>query len=154
MLGGRSGFLPITFVNKMKGHTYGVEVWGDYVVTDWWRLTAGYNALREHLELAPDSLDVGGIAAAGNDPRYQVSLRSSVDLPSNLQLDLSVRKVAALPNPAVPGYGEADLRLAWQVPKGLELSLVGVNLLHERHREFGTASEVPRHVKVSARWAF
>ena len=153
-LGGRTGFLPITFVNNMQGYTYGAEVWGDYAVTDRWRLTAGYNALREHLELAPDSLDIGGIAAAGNDPRHQVSLRSSLDLPSNFHLDLRVRHVAALPNPAVPGYGEADLRLAWQAPSGLELSLVGVNLLHARHREFGTASEVPRHVKASARWAF
>ena len=154
VVAGRSGFLPITFVNNMRGYTYGVEVWGDYAVADWWRLTAGYNALREHLELTPESLDIAGIAAAGNDPKYQVSLRSSVDLPANLQLDLRVRTIAALPSPAVPGYSESDLRLAWQAPTGLEVSLVIANLLHERHREFGMTSEMPRHAKVSARWAF
>ena len=151
---GRSGFLPITFVNNMQGYTYGLEVWGDYAIADWWRLTAGYNALRNHLELAPDSLDISGIASAGNDPRYQVSLRSSMDLPASLQLDVRVRTVAALPSPALPRYSESDLRLAWQAPTGLELSLAIVNLLHERHREFGATSEMPRHAKVSVRWAF
>ena len=107
-IGGRSGFLPITFVNKMLGHTYGAEVWGDYAVTARWRLTAAYNVLRQHLKLAPDSLDISGIAAAGNDPPYQVSLRSSLDLPSSFRLDLRVRHVAALPSPAVPAYSEAD----------------------------------------------
>ena len=34
------------------------------------------------------------------------------------------------------------------------VSLVIANLLHERHREFGITSEMPRHAKVSARWAF
>jgi iron complex outermembrane receptor protein len=154
MLGGRSGFLPATFVNNMRGYTYGAELWGDYAVTNRWRLTAGYNVMRKRLSLAADSLDVGGIAAAGNDPTYQVSFRSALDLPANLQLDLRMRRVAALPSPAVPGYGEADLRVAWQVRKGVELSLAGVNLLHERHQEFGTAAEALRHVKASVRWAF
>ncbi len=61
---GRSGFLPIVFSNKMRGHTYGVEIWGDYQATDKWRLTASYSALREKLRFAPDSLDVAGIQAA------------------------------------------------------------------------------------------
>jgi iron complex outermembrane receptor protein len=153
-LDGRSGFLPITLGNKMLGSTYGVEMWGDYKVTDWWRLIGGYNVLRERLRLAPDSLDVGGLAAAGNDPKYQSSLRSSIDLPRALRLDVGVRNVAALPNPAVPGYSEADARLSWRVVKNLEVSLAGVNLLHRRHLEFGTASEVPRHVILGARWEF
>jgi iron complex outermembrane recepter protein len=153
-LAGRRGFLPITFVNKMEGDTYGLELWGDYQVTEWWRLTAGYNALREHLRLASDSLDVGGIAGAGNNPRYQASLRSSVDLPFALNLDINVRRVAALPSPIVPAYGEAGARLGWQPGEHLELSVAGVNLLHRRHREFGKASEIPRHVAVSARWVF
>ena len=153
-LGGRNGFLPITFVNKMQGYTYGVEVWGDYKVVDWWRLTAGVNALREHFKFAPDSLDIAGLAAAGNDPKYQVTLRSSVDLPSDLHVSVNLRKVASLPSPAVPGYGEAALRLGWQVRPTLEVSLTGVNLLHKRHREFGTAAEVPRHVVAGARWGF
>jgi len=127
-------------------------VWGDYKVAGWWRLTAGYNALREHLRFAPDSLDVGGIAAAGNDPKYQGSLRSSMDLPGAVRLDVSVRDIAALPNPAVPAYADADARLAWQVRKNLELSLTGVNLLHRRHLEFGTASEALRHVVAGVRW--
>ncbi|HTE15534.1 MAG TPA: TonB-dependent receptor [Burkholderiales bacterium] len=153
-LGGSSGFLPVTFGNKMEGYTYGVEIWGEYSVTDWWRLTAGYNALREHLRFEPDSLDVAGIQAAGNDPKYQISLRSSMNLPYGLQLDVAVRNVGALPNPRLPGYAEADARIAWQVRKDFELSLAGFNLLHESHPEFSTVSEVPRSFVVGARWTF
>jgi iron complex outermembrane receptor protein len=151
-IAGRSGFLPVVFGNGMLGHTYGVEIWGDYQVTEKWRLTASYNALREKLRFAADSLDVGGIAVAGNDPRYQTSLRSAVDLPFNLQLNVSLRRVGALPDPAVPAYTEADARLGWQV-RNLELSLSGFGLLHKRHREFGT-SEVTRSGILSARWEF
>jgi iron complex outermembrane recepter protein len=153
-LGGRSGFLPIEFKNKMYGYTYGVEIWGDYRLTDWWRLTASYNALREHLRVEQDSLDVGGIQAAGNDPKYQGSLRSSMNLTQSLQLDVSLRKVGSLPNPALPGYTEADARLGWQMSKNLEVAVAGFNLVHKHHREFGTAAEVPRSGIVSARWAF
>ena len=157
LLGGRSGFLPIIFGNKMQGGTYGVEVWGDYRITDGWRLTAGYNALREHLHFAPDSRDIGGIQAAGNDPKYQFSLGSAMNLAHGLQLEVNLRRVAALPNPALPAYTEADVRLGWQTLKHLELSLAGFNLLHRRHAEFSTAgdpNEVPRSVVASARWTF
>jgi iron complex outermembrane receptor protein len=141
------------FGNKMQGYTYGVEIWSDYQVTDWWRLTAGYNALREQLRFEQGSRDIGGIPAAGNDPKYQVSVRSSMDLPFDLQLNVSLRRIGALPSPAIPGYTEADARLGWQVGESLELSLAGRNLLHRRHREFGV-SEVPRSGVLSARWEF
>ncbi len=150
---GRSGFLPIVFGNKMLGHTYGVEIWGDYQVTDNWRLTASYNALRNRLRFAPDSLDVAGIAAAGNDPRHQASLRSAFDLPRNLQLNVSLRRIGALPSPAIPAYTEADARLGWYMRQNLEFSLSGFSLLHKRHREFGT-SEVARSGILSVRWEF
>jgi iron complex outermembrane receptor protein len=156
-IAGRNGFLPLVFSNKMKGDTYGVEIWGDYNVTDWWRLSAGYNALRENLRFEPDSLDVAGIQAAGNDPKYQFSLRSSMNLPYDLHLDATLRNVGALPNPALPSYTEADARLGWQVVKDLELAIAGFNLLHDHHAEFGAtvgASQVPRSVVVSARWSF
>ncbi len=76
-----------------------------------------------------------------------------MDLPFNLQLNVSLRRVGALPNPAVPAYTEADARLGWEARQNLELSLSGFSLLHKRHREFGT-SEVPRSGIFSARWEF
>lgn len=49
----------------MEGHTYGSALWGSYTVTDWWRLSAGFNVLRESLKPKAGSLDVQGIQQAG-----------------------------------------------------------------------------------------
>jgi iron complex outermembrane receptor protein len=60
-----------------------------------------------------------------------------------------LRTVGALPNPAVPGYTELDLRLGWQ-NESVGLSLIGRDLLHARHPEFGPVLparyEFPREV--------
>ena len=50
-----------------------------------------------------------------------------------------LRRVARLPQAAVPGYHELDVRLAWQAGPGVELALAGRNLLLARHPEFGAA---------------
>src|SRR2546422_5434145 len=40
-------------------------------------------------------------------------------------------------NQKVPAYSELDVRLAWQATPKLEFSIVGQNLLHDHHAEFG-----------------
>ncbi|HEV2702383.1 MAG TPA: TonB-dependent receptor [Steroidobacteraceae bacterium] len=132
--------LPFEFANLMDGKTYGVEVSSNYQVFDWWLLTAGANWLHEDLHFDPGSSELGGIALAGDDPLYQASLRSTMNLAPNWLLYLDLRRVSALPNPASPAYTEADLRIAWTVSSRIELSLVGSNLLHAQHLEFGTTS--------------
>jgi iron complex outermembrane receptor protein len=47
--GGSSVF---SFGNGMDAIIYGVEVWGNYRVTDWWRLSAGFNIQHESLRFA------------------------------------------------------------------------------------------------------
>jgi iron complex outermembrane receptor protein len=148
---------PFVLANKMLGSSYGVEMWGSYRVSDTWRLSAGYNYLKQDLRLAPDSRDAFGVAAAGNDPRYQLSLRSSMNLTPALMFDATLRKVASLPNPSVPGYTQLDMRLGWQVRKGLEISLSGFDLLGHRHPEFGpplTRSELGRRIYLKTLWTF
>ena len=78
--------------------------------------------------------------------------------PGGLELDAWLRYVSALPSPFVDEYAELDLRLGWQALEGLELSLVGQNLLHESHAEFGPASpfreEVERSFYGKVVWRF
>ncbi|UUZ73919.1 TonB-dependent receptor plug domain-containing protein [Polaromonas sp. P1(28)-8] len=38
---------PLVIANQMEGNTYGMEMWGNYRVNDWWRLSAGYNYLKK-----------------------------------------------------------------------------------------------------------
>jgi iron complex outermembrane receptor protein len=148
---------PLVYGNEMRGTSYGAEFWGTYGIADWWRLSAGYNYEQKDLQFDPGSSQLLGTQAAGDDPQYQASLRSSMDLPHDVKLDLGLRNVAALPDPAVPAYVEFDARVAWTVWNGVELSVAGFNLLQDRHPEFATTSgvnEVPRSFYASVGWTF
>jgi iron complex outermembrane receptor protein len=157
-----SGGLPVTIENQMIGETYGVEAWANYQVADWWRLTGGVNWLHKDLRLKPGSRDIGGVQAAGDDPAYQLSLRSSMNLPHDVTLDTFLRNVGALPSPASPAYVELNGRLAWALSKSLEVSITGTNLLHAHHLEFGSTPsavqlgplgvETGRSILVGFRW--
>lgn len=151
------GGLPFVLGNKMRGNTYGVEMWGNYRVNDWWRLSAGYNYLKKDLELASDSSDTSSLDNAETDPRYQFSLRSSMNLPRNVELDLTLRSVGGLSSSEVPSYTELDARLGWMITKGVSLSVSGFNLLDREHPEFGslpTRSEFRRSVYMEVSWQF
>lgn len=147
----------LRFENKLEGRTYGVEAWGDYRVLSWWRLSAGANLLKKDLELQPGAVTLALDQHAGNDPEYQLSLRSYMNLTDAVQLDLGLRAVDDLSQPDVPRYVELDARLGWQVTDGVELEIAGLNLLDESHPETGAAAtrgEVRRSVYLGARVRF
>jgi iron complex outermembrane receptor protein len=146
----------LRFDNKMKGETYGVEAWGDYRVNDWWRLSAGANLLRKNLDLEPGAVTLALDQHRGNDPEYQLSIRSYMDLTDELELDVGLRAVDELPDPRVPRYVTLDARLGWRVTEGFEVSLVGFNLLDASHPEVGATPqrEVRRSVYISGRVSF
>lgn len=143
--------------NKMEGTGDGVEAWGSYQAAKNWRLSAGGLFLRQRLRLMPDSGDPLGVSAAGNDPKRQFMLRSSLDLPDSAELDVGIRYVSALPNPSVPAYTAVDVRYAWRLQRELELAVVGQNLFDPGHPEFGNAatrSEMARGAYVKLKWYF
>jgi iron complex outermembrane recepter protein len=149
-----TGFFPLTWGNLMQGHTYGVELWADWQITSWWRLSPAVRTLHEDLEFKPGASGIAGVAQAGDDPSGQASLTSSMNLPSGLMLDLTWRYVAALPDPALPSYNELEARLAWQVTRTLGLSLTGLNLLHQEHLEFAPpyGEYISRSVMLGVEW--
>jgi iron complex outermembrane receptor protein len=149
--------LPLVFGNLMAGTVNGVEVWGDYQVTKWWRLTAGFSLMHENLVFLPGSLSVAGLAFVADDPGHQATLHSAVNLGHGVTWDAYLRNVGSLPHPGVPGYTELDMRVGWAVTSRLELSLAGFNLLHPQHIEFlesGQTTEIPRSVFAQARVRF
>ena len=156
----RSGTaIPVELENKIEGEIYGIEAWADYRVATFLVLSAGGTWMHEDLRLKKGSTDPVGVdnPTLRNDPDYQWSLRSRFDLPRNLQHDLSLRHVDSLPAPVVPSYSELELRFAWQPRDNLELSLVGRNLLHDSHPEFGdvsSRSEYQRDFFGRVRWQF
>ena len=159
-----NGNFPLTFENGMKGKTYGVEFWANYRVADWWRLTAGANWLHKDLRFKPGSSGLGGLQIAGDDPKYQLSLRSAMDLGRHVTLNADLRRIGALPAPPSPAYVELNARIAWEASDQLEISLTGSNLLHAYHTEFGTIANtlqvgpvgvrISRSVFAATRWKF
>jgi iron complex outermembrane receptor protein len=146
------------FGNHVAAKVYGVETWGSYQVTSWWRLSAGLSVQHEDVRFLPGSTQAGGLAFIANDPNHQASLRSAMDFGHGVTLDAFLRTVGMLPHPETPGYVELNARLGWAVTSWLTLSLSGFNLLHARHVEFISpdfgAVSVPRSVYGQAAFRF
>ena len=153
--------LPLTFVNQMSGHTYGLELATDWRPLEKWRLRAAYTYFQANLRLDDGSIDVLSLSAAeGSSPRQQFSLFSTLDLSDRLEFDLWFRSVGALRDPPVDSYATLDVRLGWKPYKDVELAIVGQNLLDSPHLEYGSAftnsasTEVERGVYVRLDWRF
>jgi iron complex outermembrane receptor protein len=142
--------------NMIEGKTYGVEAWATWQVMPSWRVSGGLTTLQKDLRLKAGSTDPVGPSALGDDPDYQWQLRSAFNLPRRQQLDLAVRRVAALPDPGVPAYTALDVRYAWRVSDALELSVVAQDLLDAGHPEFNAEpgrSDIGRNVMLQMRWS-
>lgn len=137
-------FLPLFFANDLEGETHGLEVAFNTDLAKWWRLNAGYTLLRTHLHVRSGRADFNNTLNETSDPQNQVSLGSSMDLPRGVEFDTQLRWVDTLHNNnngqigTVPSYTELNLRLGFPLSEHIELSLVGQNLLHHQHPEFGT----------------
>jgi iron complex outermembrane receptor protein len=73
--------------------------------------------------------------AENDSPNHQVGIRSMMDLPGHVELDLGFRYVDSLQNRDVPAYTAFDARLGWRPNKHWEFSIVGQNLFNV-HKEF------------------
>ena len=153
--------VPVVNDNKTDGTTRGIETQVNYFPLPTWRLVANYSYL--DMQLDPRGLDINrGAFFAGSTPRHQAGLRSFSDLPGDFQLDVHLRylsKIRHLPEivngEGIGEYAEMDVRIAKQLTEQLEVSLVGQNLLHDRHIEFGAPAargEIQRGMYVKMVW--
>ncbi|MFL5403965.1 MAG: TonB-dependent receptor plug domain-containing protein [Gemmatimonadales bacterium] len=148
---------PLVIGNGVDGESYGAELTAEYQVADAWRIRAGYTEMRVNLWAKPTSTDPSAGSNESHSPNRQFSLNSSVDLPLDLRVDGGLRYVSEIANQQLPGYTELDARLTWIATDQLDLSLVGQNLLHRRHAEFGTPAtrrEIERGVQGAVQWHF
>src|SRR5438876_5456460 len=148
---------PIVIGNGQDGESFGAEGTVEYWLTSRWRLRAGYTELRVHIWPNPGSTDTSRGAAESQAPDRQFLLKSSVDLPAHLRLDAGFRAIDDITNQRVPAYAELNAKLTWQPTPKLDLSLVGQNLLHRRHAEFGAPAvrrEIERGAYGAVEWRF
>ncbi len=130
---------PFLFSNRLHGETYGGELAANFQMADWWHWRASYSYLQIELHKDPGSQDTSQESIEGLSPHHQVSLKSSIDLPWNLQFDTTVRYVDSLPAAGIGSYVGLDLRLGWKPWKDLDISIVAQNLLDNHHPEFPPA---------------
>ena len=147
-------FLPLVFGNKAKSHTYGLEAWADFNVTDWWQLRAQYGLLLGDFQFKPGASQLLGIWQVRNDPKHNASLRSSMTIGPNVTLDADVRHVSSRPEPRVAAYTELNARAGWRVSDTLQLYVAGANLLHNSHYEYAQprSNRIPRRVLIGLQW--
>ena len=142
--------VPFFIENNLRAETYGFELASNLKLASWWLVQANYSFLHMDVDPKRDSADTTSAAAERQSPRNQVWVRSAMDLPENLTLDVIGRYVSRLSASPVDPYVEMDVRLAWRDPsRHIEVAIVGQNLVHESHAEFNAPaqrSEIPRGV--------
>lgn len=130
--------MPLDLGNLGAGYITGLELAADWHPLDNWRLRAAFSHQHSNIDQGVDS-----IYECGN--RNQVSLFSSWNIGHDLELDAWWRYVDGVDqmitsSPSgtvkIDPYSNLSLRLGWRPVKGLELSLVGANLLDSNHLEF------------------
>ena len=132
---------PVVVGNSLNGTATGIETSITVQPRDWWHADFSYTGQDVRISRDADSRDVGRGASESNDPAHQFAFRNSLDLPGDVEVDLRLRRVSALPRPFVPAYAELGLRVGWQATPRVSLALVGEDLLHDHHAEF---NPVPR----------
>lgn len=122
--------LPLLAGNRLDARTWGAEVAAEWHPIESWRLRGAYTLLRMDTEAAAGSGDtISASAANGSSPQHQFNLQSSTDLTEDVEFDLILRHVGDLPALRIGGYTTLDARIGWRVADGVELSLVGRNLV-------------------------
>jgi len=153
--------VPIVNENLTAGFARGAELLADWSPTTAWRLTANFTHLDMSLNPAGQDLNRGEWLE-GSTPRNIAGLRSLLSLGASLEVDAQFRyqsRIDRMPvdvtGAGIHAYSELDLRVGWRVSPRWELSLLGQNLLHDEHAEFGPAvarGAIERAAYVKAIW--
>ena len=151
---------PLYASNLLEGQAYGFELAANWQGAEWWLVRSGYSLFQLDLQPDPASLDTIESSAEDEAPRNMAFVRSSMDLPGSVALDLMLRYVDTIPAFDVDSYLELDARIAWRPNEQLELFVVGRSLLDDRHKEYaskyvsGVAKDVERGVYAGITWRF
>ncbi|MGE5467163.1 MAG: TonB-dependent receptor plug domain-containing protein [Ignavibacteria bacterium] len=144
---------PINTTYRTRSRVTGVELAVFAQLSQNWRLQPSYTWMIG----TPGS---GGAGDAEKMPRHQLSLRSQHNLDAARQLDFWLKYKTRNAEMGIPSRANLDVRYAWNARQGLELSLVGQNLLHRRTLEYRSdilpslPVETGRGVYAQARFRF
>jgi len=131
--------LAAVFENNLEGHTHGIEIDAHWKASNRLDINANYSWLEVDLDLVRGSMDALSKGTEEASPQHQANIWFSSGLGNRMELEAYIRYVGSLEAPGFPqtdSYVALDARLGWSPRKGVELSLVGQNLLDGSHPEF------------------
>lgn len=164
------GIIPLGIVNGEEANARGLEFTSDWRPSGWLRLQMTYSywdanfQVKEAFKDQPPTFQDGDKRA----PNQMFSLKSSINMPMNIEMDVWTRYVDSVPDtiainpdllPDVEGYVAVDLRLGWRKNSNLEFALVGRNLNDPAHLEYlqeiaAVPTQIQRHVFAQVKWTF
>lgn len=119
-------------INGNQAKSMGFELSAKYNPTNEWQLAGAYS----YINLRFDRKDSVGLSFVGKHPKHQFNIRSTYNFPYDITMNNALYYVDDLNGVGVDGYYRFDTRLAYLVTDGVEVSLVGQNLIDEGHQEF------------------
>ncbi|NIA18914.1 MAG: TonB-dependent receptor [Xanthomonadaceae bacterium] len=152
--------VPMMVGNHFDAETFGIELSGNWSVTTWWRLSAGFSWFENNF------LDENGITdpraefQENNESNYQMSLVSYMDLPGRLEFNGMLFYVDQLEDMDIDSYVRCDLNLAWHATDNLTITTGARNLFDPDHPEHDgitsgiIGSEIPRTFYGKLSWSF
>lgn len=157
------GVYQATVGNYRQVKSYGLEMSANYRINHDWRWQASYSA--NQFEVNYDQSQPWfrePLTEQHFNPQHTLSLRSLLNLTSEIELDAWARYVDSLfiDGRRIPDYFTLDLRLGWHPHKDVEISISGRNLLDDHHPEFSdelyipVASQIQRSFLAQMSWRF
>ncbi len=125
--------IPFTLTNSGSGTSYGAEISANWNVSSNWSLSGSYSLLKLDLESSS-----AFFATEAESPNHQFNIASHYSFSEMLGWDVGLYYMDAIEpgTNSIPDYYRLDTSLSWEPVDGLELSVVGQNLLDNRHSEF------------------
>lgn len=139
--------IPLQVENKYTADSYGSEISLDWKPLEYWRLVGTYSLFILDAQ-RHDSLDLALEDRWESAPQDTVSLRSQFDITDTIDFDSVFRYVDSWDTANIDSYVELDLRVGWRFHPGIELSIIGRNLLDSQHHEFNGDVYPPLHTAI------
>lgn len=137
--------IPGYSTNADKARAWGGEFAFEWHARSWWKVQTSYSHVRVKGVYTNDDAGNSVLRNAENStPRHQIMVNNHFLVAPQWSLNLQLRYSShttyyplGTPETAVvPSYTGLNARLAWQVNRQTELSIMGRNLLKDRHAEF------------------
>jgi hypothetical protein len=128
--------IPQRLANGAEIDSFGGEALAD------WRLKKTCHVQLWYSYVDFDSTQVNAdttpVPNIGNSIHHQAGLRAIGSLTETVELSSFLRYMDSVDDFSIPDYADLNLGLIWKARPDLELSLWGMNLLHDHHPEFNT----------------